>query len=722
MADLVLSIRLTADGKGLVGEVRGSAEEIRKLGQAATQSNTQAKSSAEQFTSRLKDQAATLGMTRSQTLAYEAAQQDLTVAQRAGVAESIRAIDAYDRKQAMLARVRTAAAAAGAAIAIALVGGLKASVAEAAAAEQAHLKLAAVLTATGHAAGLNKSQLDAMAESLKGATGFDDDQIRNSMAVLLTFKQVQGDTFRQTITMAADLSKLLGQDLQSSVLMLGKALEDPATGLTALRRAGVSFTEQQRYSIQSMVDMGDQGRALTTILQTMRGQGIDAIASSMNTGLTGATNSATLAWTDLLKAIGQTSVVKGAVELTLETWAARLTSMKNIIESGSWLERLQRFAAFSVGLSPAVDTREYSGGREAVLAREGQQAAAGEKAFTAQEEARETTIAQAMGLVPFSGEGWAKLMEQRQQQEQAAVEASEQLRQRDIAGWVAYAQAIIDEDFRIAEALAQTESAESAAAEAKQQRDFDEAERFREQLAQKVADIELGNLTEMELLARQHEEKVAILAVWAGEDPERQAQAKQQLEQLELQHQAKLGNATAQGILQRRQLEQMGMRQQAEFYFGQLAQITAAGAQHNKTLFNLNKVAGIANAIMSTYQGAAKALEWGFPLGPIFAGIIVASGLAQVAAIKSTQFGGGTSAPSIGFGAAVPTTPAPDFSTVAASPAPPAAAAPTTGKITVVVSGTDMQKAITYDQVVSELIPTINEALANGHELELELK
>jgi len=87
------------------------------------------------------------------------------------------------------------------------------------------------------------------------------------------------------------------------------------------------------------------------------------------------------------------------------------------------------------------------------------------------------------------------------------------------------------------------------------------------------------------------------------------------------------------------------------------AQITAAGAQHSKELFEINKAAGIANAITSTYQGAAKALEWGWPMGPIFAGLITADGMAKVKAIQSQQFsGGGGAAPSSSAGGGVPST------------------------------------------------------------------
>lgn len=70
------------------------------------------------------------------------------------------------------------------------------------------------------------------------------------------------------------------------------------------------------------------------------------------------------------------------------------------------------------------------------------------------------------------------------------------------------------------------------------------------------------------------------------------------------------------------------------------SQMLGMGAQYSKTVFKLNKAAGIGKAIMSTFTGAAKALEWGWPLGPVFAASIVATGLAQVAQIKAQSFQG----------------------------------------------------------------------------------
>ena len=63
-------------------------------------------------------------------------------------------------------------------------------------------------------------------------------------------------------------------------------------------------------------------------------------------------------------------------------------------------------------------------------------------------------------------------------------------------------------------------------------------------------------------------------------------------------------------------------------------------AQVNKRAFQLNKAVAITEAIINTYQGATKALAQGGIFGPLLAGAIVASGLAQVAIIRNQQYPG----------------------------------------------------------------------------------
>src|SRR5690606_25050127 len=100
--------------------------------------------------------------------------------------------------------------------------------------------------ATGGAAGLSSDEIKTLADDLEGLTNFNADVTTSGAAVLATFKEIKGDVFKDALVAAQDMSAVLGTDLQGSVVQIGKALNDPTKGITALGRAGVSFTEQQK--------------------------------------------------------------------------------------------------------------------------------------------------------------------------------------------------------------------------------------------------------------------------------------------------------------------------------------------------------------------------------------------------------------------------------------------------------------------------------------------
>lgn len=60
-----------------------------------------------------------------------------------------------------------------------------------------------------------------------------------------------------------------------------------------------------------------------------------------------------------------------------------------------------------------------------------------------------------------------------------------------------------------------------------------------------------------------------------------------------------------------------------------------------ETIFGQSKATAIAQAIINTYEGATKALAQGGAYGPALAALVIATGLAQVATIVSTEPGGG---------------------------------------------------------------------------------
>lgn len=127
-------------------------------------------------------------------------------------------------------------------------------------------QLQAVIKSTGGVAGVTAEAANKLADSLSTVTRFSDDAILSGENMLLTFTNIGKDIFPQATKTALNMSQALGQDLKSSAIQLGKALNDPIKGVTALQRVGVTFTQAQKDMIQSLVDAGDVMGAQKVIL------------------------------------------------------------------------------------------------------------------------------------------------------------------------------------------------------------------------------------------------------------------------------------------------------------------------------------------------------------------------------------------------------------------------------------------------------------------------
>ncbi len=137
---------------------------------------------------------------------------------------------------------------------------------------QAERKLEAVLRATGNAAGLTANEIKKLAADLQKVTNFGDETTIAAAGILATFKQIKGDQFKDLLAVAQDVSSVMGTSLQSSVLQLGKAMNDPATGLTMLTRVGITFSEGQKEQIKLLTKSGDIMGAQGIILGELRSQ------------------------------------------------------------------------------------------------------------------------------------------------------------------------------------------------------------------------------------------------------------------------------------------------------------------------------------------------------------------------------------------------------------------------------------------------------------------
>lgn len=148
-------------------------------------------------------------------------------------------------------------------------GYLKESVTSYGAAAQADAQLRASLKSTNEVAGKSFDDLTKAATALSKVTLFDDDQIKGSQALLLTFTNIRGKVYDDAMPAILDMSQALGQDLKSSSIQLGKALNDPVQGITALSRVGVSFNDSQKETIKTLVEKNRVAEAQALILKEL---------------------------------------------------------------------------------------------------------------------------------------------------------------------------------------------------------------------------------------------------------------------------------------------------------------------------------------------------------------------------------------------------------------------------------------------------------------------
>ena len=131
-------------------------------------------------------------------------------------------------------------------------------------------QLNATLKSTGGIAGVTASDVTKLATSLQRVTRFSDEAIMGGQNLLLTFTKIGKDIFPEATEVMLDMSTALGQDVKSSAIQLGKALQDPILGVTALRRVGVNFNEEAKETIRNFVETNRHAEAQAFILKELQ--------------------------------------------------------------------------------------------------------------------------------------------------------------------------------------------------------------------------------------------------------------------------------------------------------------------------------------------------------------------------------------------------------------------------------------------------------------------
>ncbi len=152
----------------------------------------------------------------------------------------------------------------------------KGAITEANDAQKVFAQTQAVIKSTGGAAKVTAKDVDNLATAISNKTAVDDDAIAAGENLLLTFTNVRNevgvgrDIFNQATETLVDMAAAMGTDVSAGAIQLGKALNDPTKGITALTRVGVTFTEQQQKQIEAMQKAGDTAGAQRVILAELQ--------------------------------------------------------------------------------------------------------------------------------------------------------------------------------------------------------------------------------------------------------------------------------------------------------------------------------------------------------------------------------------------------------------------------------------------------------------------
>lgn len=152
---------------------------------------------------------------------------------------------------------------------------------------RANAEIQASLKSTGAVAGVTNDQLNTAAEAAYHSSEYNLQNIKNLQAVLLTFPSVTKETFAESQQAIVDTAaKLYGStaDLKTVTVQIGKALQDPATGMLTLRREGVNFTKAQEKMVAALVASGHKIQAQKYILHELETEFAGSAQAAYNAG------------------------------------------------------------------------------------------------------------------------------------------------------------------------------------------------------------------------------------------------------------------------------------------------------------------------------------------------------------------------------------------------------------------------------------------------------
>lgn len=145
-----------------------------------------------------------------------------------------------------------------------------------------------------------------LAEATARNTGVDQNQIKLTQAKLLTFSNLAktadkvGGAFDRATKAAVDMAAAGFGSAENNAVQLGKALQDPIKGITALAKSGITFTAQEKEKIKTLVESNKTLEAQQMILQAIEAQVGGTAEATAND-----TDKMKVAYSQLMEQVGQ---------------------------------------------------------------------------------------------------------------------------------------------------------------------------------------------------------------------------------------------------------------------------------------------------------------------------------------------------------------------------------------------------------------------------------
>jgi len=479
--------------------------------------------------------------------------------------------------------------------------------------EQQMMRVNGLLKATGFASGLTADQIDDMAKRVGRDTLASAGDVREAAGVLLTFKSISEDTFERTIGLSQDMAAVMGANIKNSALQLAKALEDPVTGLNALRRSGVSFTDAQKDMIKSMVEAGDKADAQRLILETLENQ-LGGAGAAEGQGLKGSVDLVSESWTNLLESFSKST---GANQVASEFLNRMARGLDRVAEK----------------IDPSIQTQyanniERQGELLRALNHEIENGIVGNEAFN---EKRREELA---------------LLQTRAGELRKQIDLASEQEAKAKAGAVAAR----------AQAEADAETSRKAIENKKRLAELDkvnkqgnaEADRFVQRLQTEEQQLQKSFLSREQSERLYHENNIVSLREFRERKFLTESKFDQAVATEAIRHEIAKNDAIVADSKRRADAEENIEQIKQQAISGIASNLTVLMSAQSKKLFKIGKVAAISSALINTSEAITKTMaSVPYPFNVPLAIAQGAAGAVQIQNIKRQTFGGGGSIPSV---------------------------------------------------------------------------